>query len=327
MRFISLWLLLFTLLAALSGCGMFADPAPPLRVGVDTQWPGNAPFYVAAHEELYAPTPIKVITLPSLDDTYRAFKERRIDVAVMTLFDVLPLAAAGVPINIVLVADYSNGADGIVARADIATARDLKGQRVGIMRNSFNHFLLLAALDQVGLQEEDVELVDLTLENAARAFEQGDLDAAALWDPMLSEQASKNGAHKIFTSADVPGLIVDVVVVHQDVVAQRPADVVGLIAGWDKALQSWQSQPDQFIRITAETMQLPPEQIPSSLAGVELPGLDGNRQLFDPTSEQSLWKTYAAVASFMAKYQLLDQAAPAAETIINPQFVEASATR
>lgn len=321
-RFFPLLLLLWLPVLLLGACGPLAAPPTPLRVGMHTQWVGFGPFYVAASRQLYDPAPVKIVSLPSLDDAYRAFKERRVDAAGMTLFEALPLADVGIPLNIVMVVDYSNGADGMVARREIVQVSDLEGKRVGIMRNSFNHFLLLAALDRAGLQEHDVNLVDMSLENAATAFERGDLDATVTWDPMLTELASKDDAHTIFTSADVPGVIVDVLVVHKDIVDQRPSDMAALIAGWEKALQVWRMQPDEAVRITAQAMALTPEEVVASLSGIELTDLEANRRLFDPRSEQSLWRTYAEVSSFMMEHQLLTHDAPPDRDIINPRFVD-----
>src|SRR5262245_6175493 len=177
----------------LSACALSTSPAKPLRLGLNI-WPGYAPFYAAANRQLYSPTAVEITTFSSLYDTDRAFSQGRIDAVGTTLFDALRMRDEGIPLKIVLTTDYSNGADGIVARQGITSIAGLKGKRVAAEVGAINHFILLRALDRAGLQEQDVEVVNLSVEEGAKALAQGKVDAAALWEPFLSQQAGVGGA-------------------------------------------------------------------------------------------------------------------------------------
>lgn len=68
----------------------------------------------------------------------------------------------------------------------ITTIADLKGRRVALNKGSNVHFLLLRALQSAGLTIKDVTPIYLTPSDARAAFEQGAVDAWAIWDPFLS---------------------------------------------------------------------------------------------------------------------------------------------
>jgi NitT/TauT family transport system substrate-binding protein len=319
------WLTLVCLTAlALSACGLTRTPAAPLRLGLNI-WSGFTPFYGAAKRQLYSSTAVEITTFSSLYDADRAFSQGRIDAVGTTLFDALRLADEGTPLKIVMVTDYSNGADGIVARQGIASVAELKGKRVAVEIGAINHFVLLRALDRAGLQERDLDVVNLSVEEGAKALTQGKVDAAALWEPFLSQQVSAGGAHTLFTSSEIPGEVIDVLVVRSDLAEQRPADVANLVGGWEQALRIVQQQPQAMMGDMAQAMNTTPEGLQSDLAGLELIDLSHNQHFFDPASRSpSAQATYAATVTFMIQHQLLKQAAPAAGTLFDAQFVAAA---
>jgi NitT/TauT family transport system substrate-binding protein len=327
MRHCPRWLPLVGMLALLLGaCSLTQAPPPPLRIGANI-WPGFAPLYAAADRQLYGSTQVTMTTFSSLYDADRAFSQGRIDVLGTTLFDALRIADEGVALRVVLVIDYSNGADGVVASQGITSIPQLKGKRVAVEVGAINHFVLLSALDRAGLRESDVTLVNMSVEEAAKSLALGKIDAAALWEPLLSEQASAAGAQKLFTSAEIPGQIADVLVVRQDLAEQRPADVANLAIGWEQALQIWRTRPQEVEGVMAQSMNMTPDDLKANFGGLELVDLDHNRQLFDPANPQSLWKAYDATSAFMTQHQLLKQTAPAASAILDPRFVAPAPAR
>ena len=52
------------------------------------------------------------------------------------------------------------------------------------------------------------------------------------WTVVNPEQASAPGAHKIFTSKEIPGQVIDVLIVHKAVAEARPEDVASIVRGW-----------------------------------------------------------------------------------------------
>lgn len=73
----------------------------------------------------------------------------------------------------------------------IKTVADLKGQKVVFQKGSASHYLLIKALDEVGLKYSDIQAVTLPPVDAREAFIQGRIDAWVTWDPYLAFVQSK----------------------------------------------------------------------------------------------------------------------------------------
>lgn len=63
---------------------------------------------------------------------------------------------------------------------------ELKGKRVIVGKGSSAHFFVARALESVGLTPSDITFVYLNPGDARAAFERGDGDAWAVWDPFLA---------------------------------------------------------------------------------------------------------------------------------------------
>jgi sulfonate transport system substrate-binding protein len=70
---------------------------------------------------------------------------------------------------------------------------DLKGKKVGLAQGSAAHWLLLAALDKAGLSFGDITPAYLLPADGLAAFNGGDVDAWAIWDPFRSLGESQGG--------------------------------------------------------------------------------------------------------------------------------------
>jgi NitT/TauT family transport system substrate-binding protein len=320
-RAVRLLLVLLVLLLA-GGCDALNSKPKPLRLGL-SDWPGHAPFYGAAKLGHFGPAQVEIKGFSSNFDRNRAFAQGKLDVLATPLFDALRIADDGVPLKIILLFDYSSGGDGIVARQEIAAVRDLKGKRVSAELSAITHFVLLAALTQAGLSEADVQIVNLSVPEAADAFAHGKLDAATLWDPHLSRQAGAPGAHKIFTSKEIPGQVIDVLIVHKAVAEARPEDVASVVRGWEQTLKAWKARPAELEAVMAKETNRTPEELRADFSGMELLDLARNSELFSADAPgQSVWKAYEMSVRFMAQHQLLKQAAPDPKEILEPRFIE-----
>ena len=65
----------------------------------------------------------------------------------------------------------------------IASVKDLAGKSVAVNRSGLGEFLLVAALEQNGVNRDDVKFVYLNPPDAGPAFGQGRVDAWSMWSP------------------------------------------------------------------------------------------------------------------------------------------------
>jgi sulfonate transport system substrate-binding protein len=89
--------------------------------------------------------------------------------------------------------------------SDVEEVADLEGQRVAFTEGSAAHYFVIRALDEVGLTLDDVEPVPLAPPDALAAFQGGNVDAWAVWDPFVA-LAEESGAETVVTGSGlVPG--------------------------------------------------------------------------------------------------------------------------
>ncbi|HEY8994353.1 MAG TPA: ABC transporter substrate-binding protein [Lacunisphaera sp.] len=209
--------------------------AAPLKIAY-SDWPGWTAFAIAAEKGWFKEAGVDVELLwfeygPSME----AFTAGKVDAVMVTNGDALVTGATGGKNVMILVTDYSNGNDMVVAKPGIKSLKDLKGKKIGVEVGFVDHLLLLNGLKKAGLAESDVTIVPTPTNQAPQVLASGQVDAVAAWQPN-SGAALKAlpGSKAVYTSADEPGLIYDMVTVTPQSLAQHRADWLKFVKVWDK---------------------------------------------------------------------------------------------
>jgi NitT/TauT family transport system substrate-binding protein len=157
---------------------------------------------------------------PSLD----AFVAKNIDACAMTNMEALDMpAAAGIDTTSIITGDYSNGNDALLVRRDL-TIPQLPGRKVLLVEKTVSQYLFERALTINGQESQikRVKLVNTSDSDIATAFiSDTSQDAVVTWKPMVSQIAKAKGVKAIFNSSQIPGEIVDLMVVRTDIL-KRP---------------------------------------------------------------------------------------------------------
>jgi len=290
--------------------------AEPLAVGTNV-WPGYEPLYLARNLGYYNDS-IRLVEYSSATEVLRAIRNKLIDVAALTLDEVLLLRQSGVDVRIVLVTDISNGGDVIVARPGIESLADLKGRKVGVESTALGAYVLTRALQKVGLTPADVQVVPIEVASHYMAYTDNVMDAVVTFEPVRS-QLLRDGAHLVFDSSQIPGEIVDVMVVREEVLAGKEEQIQGLISGWFKALTYLSVNPNDASKRMTGRLNLSPEEVLASYEGLILPDPEGNLDMFDESQALSLIQTAKNLTTIMIEANLLDRSP---NVLIAPQFVQ-----
>jgi NitT/TauT family transport system substrate-binding protein len=202
-----------------------------------------------------------------------ALSAGKIDADLMTNGDTLVTGAGGGKAVMIMLTDYSSGNDMIVAKPGIKTLKELKGKKIGIEVGLVEHLLLLDGLKKAGLTEKDVTLVNAKTNETPQVLASGQVDGIGAWQP-VSGQAMKGlpGSHPVYTSAEAPGLIYDVLGVRPASLASHKAEWMKLIGIWDRVvhyINDPKTQPDA-LKIMSARVGLTPETYKPLLKGTHL---------------------------------------------------------
>ena len=130
-------------------------------------------------------------------------------------------AAGGKDTTAVIIGDYSNGNDGVLLKGANSLAA-IKGRQVYLVELSVSHYLLTRALEKAGLKSTDVKTVNTSDADIVAAFGAADVNAAVAWNPQLSVMKGEPGVTQVFSSADIPGEILDLMVVDTATLKANP---------------------------------------------------------------------------------------------------------
>jgi NitT/TauT family transport system substrate-binding protein len=113
------------------------------------------------------------------------------------------------------------------------------------------------------------------------------------------------GARELFSSADIPGRIVDVLAVRRSALVAHGDHVAMLVAAHFRALADWRREPARMAPLMAPRMGLAPEAVPAAFTGLELPDLAHNREWLGGGGR--LLATAREVAAVMRRTGLLPE--------------------
>ncbi len=146
----------------------------------------------------------------------------------------------------------------------IHNVAELKGKKVAFQKGSSSHNLLLRALQLAGLKFSDIQPVYLAPADARAAFQQGNVDAWAIWDPYYSAALLQGGVRVLTDGTDLKQT-------GSFYLASRPyaerngAFIEGVLDTFTQADALTHSQRAQSITLLAKTMGLPEAVIDSYL--------------------------------------------------------------
>lgn len=244
-------LLVSVVLTLFAGCSSDKDELKTLRIGMNT-WPGYEPFMLAK-DRGFLNENILISRVDSATDVIKAFKSDIVDVACITLDEAMLLQdSMKESVKIITIIDFSHGADVIIAKKHIKSMKELKDKRVGVEASALGLFMISRAVDLTPeLYFNDINIVNLGYEHHEEEFNAGNIDAVVTFEP-IKTRLLKDGAHVIFNSKQIPGEIMDVMVVKEKIIKSQENNLQKLVDGWYKAVDEISKNRDSTMKSMAQ---------------------------------------------------------------------------
>ncbi|WP_169083686.1 ABC transporter substrate-binding protein [Paenibacillus sp. PL91] len=294
----------------------------PITIAL-SPWPGWYMWYLVEEKGFFEKhdVDVKLEFFPVYSDSLQAIAAGKVDANSQTLSDSLAPLSKGIGLKAVLVNDNSHGGDAIVSKPDINSIKDLKGKTVATELGTVDHFLLLTALAENGMDEKDIKYVNMTVNDAGPAFISGNTDASVLWEPFQTTAVKEGKGKVLYSSKDTPGLIPDLLVFRDSVVKDRPEDVQKIVDAWFDALAWYEDNKEEAIKLLAEKAETTPEDFKLGLDSIKLFGVEDNVKAFEKRDEYtSLSYTGLKTADFLFKLDMVDKL-DSVDELLDPQFV------
>jgi NitT/TauT family transport system substrate-binding protein len=307
--------------------GSADTPAKPgqLRIAY-SDWPGWVAWEIAIQKGWFKEAGVDVDFkwfeyAPSME----AYSAGKVDAVAVTNGDALVTGSSGGKSTCIVANDYSDGNDMIVAKPGIKTMAQLKGKKIGVEVGFVDHLLLMNALKSAHMTDKDVQIVNVPTDQTPQSLKSGTVDAIAAWQPN-SGNALKElpGSTPIFTSANVPGLIYDLLCVNPRSLAEHKADWAKVVKVWFK-VTDFIADPknlDEAAKIMSARVGLTPEQYKPLMKGTHLLNLAENIKHYKKADGfESIYGSSTIVDDFNVKNTVY-KTPQKVDDYFDPSFVE-----
>ncbi len=246
---------LVSLAAGFVGALMAASPseAGAIRLGMTT-WVGYGPLFLARDlgyfKDAGLDVELKIIEESSI--YMAAVASGELDGSAATVDEMMKWRRPDFCFKSIVALDDSHGGDGVLATNDVKAFTDIKGKDVALNEGSVSEFWFNLLLTKNGMTESDVNIVNMTSDDAAAAFIGGRIPVAVTWEPHLTETRKSGQGQVLVDSSTTPGAIVDVVSLTCDIVEKRPDEVKAFVSAYYKAVEYIKANPDKAYEIMAK---------------------------------------------------------------------------
>lgn len=296
----------------------------PIRLELSL-WPGAIPWQIAEDKGFLKASGVntEITWFQTLADQLNAFTAGKIDIANLTLTDLFMSNVNNVPCKVISMPDVSAGADAIIADPSINSVQDFVGKTAAIEIATIGHLLFLQALAKNGVDPKSVQTRNMAADAATSALVAGKLPIAYSYEPFIT-QATKSGRGKvIFSSADIPGLIADMIVAQQKLLDTRATEVQKLVDVWHQVLDFRKTNTDEAIAIEAKRAGVSVEEQRALLEKIDWLTPQETLETFKPgNTTKSLVYAGEVVADFMLEQKLITTRPPATATLIDDRFIK-----
>lgn len=282
----------------------------PLKIGY-SDWPGWVAWEIGIQKKWFAEEGVDVEFLwfdyvASMD----AYVAGKVDAVTMTNGDALVTGATGKPSVGIILNDFSNGNDMIVGGKGISSIKDLKGKKVGVEEGFVCHLLLLKGLEMNGMSADDITIVNTPTNETPQVLASGAVSAIGAWQPN-SGQALKAapGSKRVFSSADAPGIIYDLLYVSPETLETRRDDWMKVVKVWYRIVSFLEDEDnmDEALEILSARVNLSAAEYEPFFKGTYILSLNEGLERWKKASGLgSVYGSSDIVNEFNVKFEVYD---------------------
>ena len=160
------------------------------------------------------------------------------------------------PINTVYIQSQPEWTALVVAKnSQIKSLKDLKGKKIAATKGTDPFLFTLQALDTVGLNKRDVQLVHLQHPDGKTALERGQVDAWAGLDPLMASAQVQSGAKLLYRNIGFNSY--SVLSVKESFTQQSPEAIEAVIKAYEQARKWAKANPEKLAELLARESKLP----------------------------------------------------------------------
>jgi len=291
----------------------------PLLIKTDP-WPPFNILYVAQEKGIFDKNGVQV-ELDIQDygaDSMAVYSKENFDGIMHAYTDIFTMNAIYDPSSVVYAIDFSIEGDFIISNLD--SIEKLKGKKIGVIEMyGFSYFFILKALQSVGLDENDVQLVTVPIDDMLSAIKSGEIDAGHSWNTADRLDPDVN---VIAYAGDYSGIITDVISFKHSTIEQNPRAVESLVRAYAETIGYCKINELECARIISEKIGWSEEEILLTFDSVQMLNLEDNLEIMTNfENPQSLYNSGIFISKALYELNQINEL-PDYDKTVDSSFVE-----
>ena len=237
--------------------------------------PHYAPIFVAKHKKWLDEELAKVGAKPTLKwssfaagpPINESFAAGQQDIGFLGDTPAIIGKAAGINTRIIGLTSTGPKSLAVVVptKSGIKSPRDLKGKKVAVVKGSYAHHLLVLVLRKGGLTTSDIELINLSQADIATSIVNGTIDAAAIWDPLITKLESQGAVRVLADGSGIKkGALV--IIASNDFVTKHRDQTKAVLKAYQRGAEFIKANPKGAAQLIAKDVNLSNDQLLKLLA-------------------------------------------------------------
>jgi len=294
-----------------------------LIIGIHS-WPGNGPLYVGDEMGFFKEAGIEVEfqRIESFDSRRAALASGGIDIDCTTLDQLLILWDNGYEIQLFGISDFSTGGDGIIAKKEIKTLRDLIGKKVAVPEASPSDFFIRYLLDIEGIPIDSIDFRPVAdAPTAGTAILAKRYDAAVVFEPWLSESKNDPDLHIIASTTEYPNLIPGIYLARKDDLEKRKELFKKFMQVWYKSVDYFKENPEKSKKIMVRRMEISKDDLDAMLSTITILNKEEIIKEYDINKSPNIFLLTDKISDFWYKSKFISHVYPY-DKLINEEIIK-----
>ena len=255
---------------------------------------------------------VQLKNYPTYKESLNAFIAGETTVSMGTIYEAILAKSKGINVKIILLLDYTIGADAILSNKKLNYLSELKGKSIGVEYGSVAHYTALKAIDKSGLSPDDCQFIFKPMPELIPLFNTKEIDIISTYEPHLSTILTRNKETQLlFSSREIPRKICDVIFINKDLVSIDSQKK--LFKQWMKIAKKIKNNPHRISEEMKSWHKENNKNHPFNTKGIYITGYADNHIAFSKDSflEQSLKE----MMSFMLEQKIIEKPVPISDMI------------
>jgi NitT/TauT family transport system substrate-binding protein len=249
----------------------------PLTI-ITIRWPSFGFLHVAEQKGFFEKNNVNVEIIlieenPHQDDL--SYIEGTADASMEVFSNIILIDSNFIDSQLVYVSDESTTSDFFVSKYE--NISDLKGKSIGIFdRGGFSYLFVTKLLENNGLSEKDVTLIEIDFDDIVDEINSGMIDAGHTWNGYNKVNAENSNLHIVGYASDTPGIINDSIMFKKATIIQRHDDVLNFLKSFSEAQNYCELNYNECVDIISQKYGWDKLSVSDGLTSVNIMNLDEN---------------------------------------------------